>query len=94
MSAPQGLFLKSLVTHLEILYDESQVCADGLEVLHFNLHLIDLFVERGDIVFTGKDVALKLLDLIIKHELELFELLRLLFELNNAGILVFDGGCT
>ena len=94
MSAPQGLFLETLVAHLEILNDKSQVCTDGLEVLHFNLHLIDLFVERGDIVFTGKDIALKLLDLIIKHELELFELLRLLFELNNAGILVFDGGCT
>ena len=63
-------------------------------MLNFDLHLIDLFVQRGDIVFTRKDIALQLLDLIIKHELELFELLRLLFELNNAGILVFDGGCT
>lgn len=94
MSTSQVFFLKTLVAHLEILNNEFQVCADGLEVLHFDLHLIDLFVQRGDIVFTGKDIALQLLDLIIKHELELFELLRLLFEFNNASILVFDGGRT
>ena len=63
-------------------------------MLNFDLHLIDLFVQRGDIVFTRKDVTLQLLDLIIKHKLELFEFLRLLFEFNNASILVFDGSST
>ena len=65
MSASQVFFLKTLVAHLKILNDEFQVCADGLEVLHFDLHLIDLFVQRGDIVFTGKDITLQFLDLII-----------------------------
>ena len=58
MSASQVFFLKTLVAHLKILNDEFQVCADGLEVLHFDLHLIDLFVQRGDIVFTWKDITL------------------------------------
>ena len=44
VSASQVFFLKTLVAHLKILNDEFQVCADGLEVLHFDLHLIDLFV--------------------------------------------------
>ena len=94
MSASQVFFLKTLVAHLKILNDEFQVCADGLEVLHFDLHLIDLFVQRGNIVFTGKDITLQFLDLIIKHELELFKLLSLLFEFNNASVFVFNGGCT
>ena len=58
VSASQVFFLKTLVAHLKILNDEFQVCADGLEVLHFDLHLIDLFVQRGDIVFTWKDITL------------------------------------
>lgn len=82
------------MAHLEILNDEFQVCADGLEVLHFDLHLIDLFVQRGNVVFTGKDISLQLLDLIIKHKLELFEFLSLLFEFNNASVLVFNGSRT
>ena len=63
-------------------------------MLNFDLHLIDLFVQRSDIVFTRKYITLQLLDFIIKHKLELFELLSLLFKLNNASVLVFNSGCT
>ena len=58
MSTSQVFFLKTLMAHLEILNDEFQVCADGLEVLNFDLHLIDLLVQRSDIVFTRKYITL------------------------------------
>lgn len=63
-------------------------------MLNFDLHLINLFVQRSDIVFTRKYITLQLLDFIIKHKLELFEFLRLLFQFDNASIFVFDGSRT
>ena len=45
MTAVQVFVLEALVAHLEIIDDQVQIVADALEVLHFDLHLVDLFVE-------------------------------------------------
>ncbi len=54
-------------------------------------HLIGLLIELLDLDLTGSDISLKLLDLVIEHELEFFKLLSLLFQIINSLILVADG---
>lgn len=88
----QILVLKTLVAHLEIAHNEVQVGTDSVEVLHLNLHLSDLLVEGGDVVLAGQDVPLQLLDLVVEHELKLLQLLRLLLQFDDAGILIQDRG--
>lgn len=61
-------------------------------MLHFNLHLVDLFMEGGNIVLSRKDITLEFLDFVIKHELKLFKLLSLFLELDDTSIFVFNGG--
>lgn len=78
------------MAHLEIVDDQVEVCTDAMEVFDLDLHLVDLLVEGGDVVFARQNVSLQLLDLVVKHELELLELLSLLFQLNNSSILVLN----
>jgi len=90
----QVFILQTLVSHLEIIDDQIEVVTDALEMFHFNLHLVDLFMERKDVVFSWLDVTLQLLNLVIKHELKLLEFLCLLFKLNDTSIFVFNGSST
>lgn len=46
VTAVQVLIFKTLVSHLEIIDDQIKVVTDALEMFHFNLHLVDLFMER------------------------------------------------
>ena len=90
VTAAQVLVLETLVTHLQVIHDQVKIITDALEVFHFDLHLVHLLVEGGDVVLTRQDIALQLLDLVIEDEFELFELLGLLLEFDDAAILVFD----
>ena len=45
VAAVQVFILQTLVSHLEIIDDQIEVVTDALEMFHFNLHLVDLFME-------------------------------------------------
>ena len=54
-------------------------------------HLVCLFIELLDLNFTGSNVTLKFLNLVIEHELELLKLLCFLLQIVDSLILVTDG---
>ena len=45
VSAAQIFVLKTLVTHLKIVYNKIEVITDALEVFDFDLHLVNLLVK-------------------------------------------------
>jgi hypothetical protein len=55
-------------------------------------HDVGLFIELLNFKLSWTDVSLKLLDLIIKHELEFLKLLSLLFQIDDSLIFIFDSG--
>ena len=57
-------------------------------------HFIGLLVELLDFDLFGANVTLELLNLVVKHELELFQLLNLLLQLAYLDVFLFDGGDT
>ena len=40
-------------------------------MLDFDLHLVDLLVERSNVILARQNVTLQLLDLVIEYEFEL-----------------------
>lgn len=94
MTTVQILILETLVLHFQIVNNQIEVVTDSLEVSHFDLHLVDLLMQAGDVVFTRQDISLQLFDLIIKHELEFLKLLRLFLQLDDAEILVLNRGAS
>ena len=94
VTAVQVLILETFVSHLEIVDDQVQVVANTLEMLNLNLHLVDLLVQRRNVVFSGQNISLELLDFVIKHEFELFKLLSFLLKLNNAIVFVVNSSTT
>ena len=85
------LVLQALVLHLKVIDNKVKVVTDPRKVLHLYLHLVDLLVQAGNIVLTRQDISLQLLDLVVKDEFELLQLLCLLLQLDDAGILVLNG---
>lgn len=63
-------------------------------MFQFLSHFIGCLIQCLNFKFTRANVSLQFLDLIIKYELELFQLLRFLSEINNPPVFVFDGGIT
>ena len=61
-------------------------------MLDFDGHSGHLLMQRGNVVLTRQNVTLKLLNLIVEHEFELFKLLSFLLELNDPGIFVLNSG--
>jgi len=55
-------------------------------VLHFLVHFCGLLFQSQNLLSVGLDVFLELLDFVVKNELELFQLLSLLFQLIDAKI--------
>ena len=88
----QVLIFETLVAHLEIVDDQVKVCTNAMEVFNLDLHLVNLLVEGGDVVLARQNVSLQLLNLVVKHEFELLELLSLLFQLDNPGVFVLNSG--
>jgi len=85
---------ESLLPHAEIVDDKSQVLIDPIEMLQLLPHLVRRLVQSLNFKLTWSDISLQLLDFIIQDELELFKLLRLLFEINDSPIFILDGGIT
>ena len=59
-------------------------------MLQFLLHFVFLLVQLLDGHFSGSDFSLQLFDLVIEHELELFQFLSLLLEVLNSLLLLSD----
>jgi len=69
---------KALLTHAQVIDDEGKVLINTVEVLELLTHLVSLLIQLLDFNFTGSNVTLEFLDLIIKYELEFFKLLSFL----------------
>lgn len=82
--------LHVLLPRPQIVYDVSEVGVDLVVVLEVLVHLVGLLLETRDLHLAGRDVALKLFDLVVKHKLELLELLSLLLELVDLLLPVTD----
>ena len=90
-------FLLNVLPDAEVIDDVAKVGV-GLVVLAKRLiHGVCLALKTRDFLLTGCNVALELLDLVVEHELELLELLRLLlqdvdlaFALTNGLVLVVN----
>jgi len=85
------LVCETLLSHSKIINDQGQVLIDSVEVLQLLSHDVGLLIELLDLKLSWTNVSLKLLDFVIKHELELLKLLSLLFQIDDSLILIFDG---
>ena len=65
----------------QVVYDVAEVGIDLVVVLKVLVHFIGLLLQTSDLHLPGRDVPLELLDLVVQHELELLQLLRLLLQL-------------
>jgi hypothetical protein len=79
---------KALLSHSEILNNQTQVVVHALKVLFLLFHLVGLFFEFFDLLSSRSDVCSKLFDLVIKDELEFFELLGFLFQVVNSFVFI------
>ena len=82
---------KTFLSHSEIIDDQSKILIDSVEMLEFLSHLISLLIKFLDFKFSGSNISLKLLNLVIKHELKLFKFLYLLFQIVNSLVLILNG---
>jgi len=57
---------------------------------NLSVHARDLLFHFGDLLLSGADVSLQLLDLVVKHELELLKLLRFLLQLIYSHHFISD----
>lgn len=89
-----NFIVQTLLTHSQIVNDQSQVLIHSIEVLQLLSHLVCLFVQFLDFDFSGSDITLELLDFVIKNEFELFKFLCLLFQIVNTLVLILNGGLT
>ena len=78
--------------HTQVFYDQAQVHKDSLEVSLLLLHLVGLILEIVNGLASGTNIALQLLNLIVKHKFELLQLLGLLLQVMNPFVLVSDRG--
>ena len=85
------LLLHTLALEPHISHDEAQVLVDDEEMLGLVVHLRLLLLQALDHLHSWSDSRLKLLDLVVEHELELLQLLGLLAILVNLLLLVSDG---
>ena len=74
----------------EIIYYITQICIDLVIMLQILVHLIGLLLQPRDLHFSRCYVPLQFLDLIVQHELELLQLLRLLLQLINLLLPLSD----
>ena len=55
-------------------------------------HDISLLLQLLDLDFSWSNISFQLFDLVIKYELEFFQLLSFLFQVNDSLVFIFDGG--
>lgn len=78
--------------HTQVFYDQTQVHEDSLEVSLLLLHLVGLILEIVDGFASGTNITLQLLNLIVKHKLELLQFLSLLLQVMDPFVLISDRG--
>lgn len=83
--------LHTLALKSHITDDQTQVLVDDVEVLGLSVHFSLLLLEALDNLHTGSNSALQLLDLVVQHKLELFELHCRFTILVNLELLVLNG---
>lgn len=82
------------MSHSQIVYNQCQVLVDSVEELELLSHLVGLFVQFLDLKLTWSDVSFELLNLVVKHELELLQLLSFLSKVVDSLVLVIDRCCS
>lgn len=75
---------------VQVLYHLTQSVVHCVEALELLIHILGLILHVLDFLFSGPDLALQLLDLVVKHELELFKFLGTLLELVNLLLFIAD----
>ena len=82
--------LHALTLESHVPHNEFQVFIDDEEVLRFSVHFGLLLLQTLNNFHTRPNPTLELFDLVVKHKLELLELLRLLAILVNFVLLILD----
>jgi len=94
LSQMGNLVSETFLAHAQIINNQGKILIDSVEVLQFLSHFVGLLIQLLDLDFTGSNVTLELLYLIIKHELELLKFLCLLLQIIYSLILVTNRGLT
>ena len=79
--------LEGLLSGSEVVDHETKGCVQIVVVVQLLVHGVGSLSERHDLHFTWSDVSAELFDLIVEHELELFELLGLLLQVKDRFLL-------
>ena len=82
---------KAHLTKNKILDNELQVLVNSVEMLNFLLHLSSHLLKFSDFHFSGSNVSFEFFNFVIKHKLELFELLSLFLEFINTKFFISHG---
>ena len=61
-------------------------------MVYLLLHSVGLLLKFVELLLTGTDITLQLLNLVVEHKLELLQLLGLLLEVVNPLVFVANGG--
>lgn len=85
---------ETLLSHSEIIDNQSQILVNTIKVFELLSHLVCLFIEHLNFKLTWPNVSLKFLDLIVEHKLEFLKLLSFLLEINDSLIFVLNGCVT
>lgn len=89
MVFPNDLFHLSLL-ETQIIDYETEASVRGVVLLQSSVHLVGLLLELADLLFFRLNLPLQFFDLVIKHELELLQLLGLLLQSVNLIFLFAD----
>jgi len=92
LSQMSDLVCETFLSHSQIINDQSKILIDSIEVFQFLSHFVCLLIQLLDFDFSGSNVTLKLLDLVIKDEFKLLKFLSFLFEVIYSLVLVFYCG--
>jgi len=71
--------LHVLLSGSELIHNVTKIGIDLVVMSQVLVHVVGLLLQSGDLHASWGDVSLQLFDFVIKHELELLELLSLLF---------------
>jgi len=72
LSQVSHLVCQTLLSHSQVVDNESQILVYTVEMLKLLSHFVSLLIKLLDFDFAGSNVTFKFLDLVIEDELELF----------------------
>lgn len=85
------LLLHPLPLRCQVLHNQPHIIVRPLKMDNLRIHIRYLLFHLRNLLLSWSNVPLQLLDLVVQHELELLQLLRLLLELLDTSHLVPDG---